>query len=103
MSGRDSLLGAGLSAPLRTPSFWRLFLAHLLLELGFLIDEVFFAIPIVFTVLFVLVVGATNGQCVGINTDNCWSMDGRGIEVRRIVNPLQWCFLVLWHGTTRRL
>lgn len=89
--------------PFGTPTLWFLFHAHLFFELGFLIDEVFFATPVIIAFLLVLIVGASDGGRIGVSADHWRTMGRWGIETRRVVNALQWHFLVLRHGNTSGL
>lgn len=99
-------MDVGVCIPLGAPTLSLWFIAHLLFELGFLIDKVFFSTPVVVTVLLELVICASDGGCVGVNVYNCRTVDGRGGEVWRVVNALQWSLFVnngTINGTVGRL
>jgi hypothetical protein len=61
--------------PLGTPTLSLCVVAHLVFELGLLVDKILFAAPVIIAVLLVLVIRPSEGGCVGVNADNCRTMD----------------------------
>lgn len=86
--GGTGITTVGLCVPLGTPTLSLFSLAHLLFELGFLIDKILLAAPVVIAIILALVIGTSHGGCVSVNAYNCRLVDGQGVEVRRVVDTL---------------